>query len=71
MNKNDIDYLAFKKTKEKYNKDKNELYDILYNYMDSYLHCSKFETYLLADEVENVLGIREHEDIIKFINEKL
>jgi len=58
-------YLAIKKLYE--TEEYNELYDVLYNYMDAYLYGSKMEAYMLKDECENLIGIREHEDIINEI----
>ena len=59
------DMLALQVTKEK--KDFDELYDTLYNYMETYIQGNNFDVCLFRDEIENYLGIRDHEDIIKYI----
>jgi hypothetical protein len=59
------DMLALQVTKEKRHFD--ELYDTLYNYMKVYMEGNNFDICLFRDEIENYLGIRDHEDIIKYI----
>jgi hypothetical protein len=64
---NSRDVLAFELITKKYNNDYDELYDSLYNYMKSYIEGYTFDTSLFRDEIENLIGIRKHEEIIKYI----
>ena len=59
--------VAFKIIKEKKAKEYNELYDSLYYYILTYLEDDMTENYLFKDEIENYIGLREHEEIINYI----
>lgn len=51
----------------KYGMDEYELYDALYHYMKTYCNGHKMESYLFKDEVENLIGIRDHDEILEYI----
>lgn len=67
---NSRDVLAFELVTKKYDNEYDELYDSLYNYMKSYIEGYVFDTGLFRDEIENLIGIRKHEDIINYIIEE-
>lgn len=68
MNNNESkEVLAFKHIKNKYDNEYDELYDALYYYMLTYLSEEYMDNYLFKDEVENLIGIRKHEDIVDYI----
>jgi L-rhamnose mutarotase len=45
----------------------NELYEALYYYMLTYIDECLIDNYLFRDEVENLIGLRNHEDIVDYI----
>jgi hypothetical protein len=61
--------IAYKIAKDKYNNEPyDELWDEFFHYMDAYKHNRhSVEVIIFADCIENILGIREHKDIIKEI----
>lgn len=67
MNYNSKEVLAFKYIKERYNNNYDELVDALYQYMHSYMNGYDFDVCMFADEIENLAGFRNHEDIINYI----
>lgn len=69
---------AFNKLKSKLETEYNELYDAMYHYIRLYLKASNpprryssmntvFEMVLYKDEIENLIGINEHEKIVDYI----
>jgi hypothetical protein len=62
---------AFRKIALKYKNDYNELYDSLYQYMKTYYKDDFISNYDYKDEIENLLGIREHDDIVNYIIKKI
>lgn len=63
-----LDILAFSRAKNLYyGLEYNELYDVLYNYMLTYLNGPEIDNYLFLDEVENLTGMRNHDAIIDYI----
>ena len=62
---------AFRKIALKYKNDYNELYDILYKYMKTYYKDDFISNYEYKDEIENLLGIREHDVIVNYIIKKI
>lgn len=64
---NSRDVLAFELITKKYNNEYDELCDSLYNYMKSYIEGYIFDIGLFKDEIENLIGIRKHEEIIQYI----
>lgn len=62
---------AFRKITLKYENNYNEIYDALYHYMKTYCNDNLMESYMFKDEIEDLIGIREHDDIINYINKKL
>ena len=60
--------------KRELEKEYNELYDAMYHYIWSWLlneslHENKtsIDVVVYKDEIENLIGIREHEEIIKYV----
>lgn len=55
--------------KKELEKEYNELYDAVYNYLMAYMYneIHYIDITLYKDEVENLIGIREHEEIIKYV----
>lgn len=49
----------------------DELIDELYHYMKAYINDLKIDAYMHADCIENLIGIREHEDIIEYIKTQI
>ena len=45
----------------------DELTDSLYTYMTAYINGNSLETTMLLDEIENIIGLNTHEDVINFI----
>lgn len=45
----------------------DELTDSLYLYMTAYINGNNLETTMLLDEIENIIGLNTHEDVINFI----
>lgn len=45
----------------------DELTDSLYTYMTAYIKGNNLETTMLLDEIENIIGLSTHEDVINFI----
>lgn len=62
---------AFRKIALKYKNDYNELYDSLYQYMKTYYKDDFISNYEYKDEIENLLGIREHDVIVNYIIKKI
>lgn len=60
---------AYNIAKNKYNSDSyDELWDEFFHYMDAYKHNRhSVEVIMFADCIENLIGIREHKDIVKEI----
>ena len=68
MRNMNIDVLAFQRARNLYyGMEYNELYDVLFNYMLTYLNGPDIDNYLFKDEVENLIGIRNHDDIVDYI----
>lgn len=67
--KNVKNVAAYILAKHMYNSDKcDELWDELYHYMDAYLsNPHSVEVIIFADLVENLVGVRKHEDILEVI----
>ena len=59
--------IAFVLVYKKYNNDYNELVDSMFQYMNAHLNNILFDKELFRDEIENLIGIRKHKDIIKYI----
>lgn len=63
----DINRLCYIKMKYYYENNYDESIDILYHYFKSIIDGNQFDTYLFADEFENLIGIREHDDIVHYV----
>ena len=64
---NERDIQAFTKVKLEYTESYDELTESMFQYMNSYMNGSKMESLMFLDEIENILGINSHEEIINFI----
>ena len=65
------DVKAYHKIKKIYEVwDYSELYDVLFHYMNAYMEDDN-EMILFRDECENLIGIKQHEDIVKYILNEL
>lgn len=55
--------------KKELEKEYNELYDAVYNYLIVYMHdkTHTLDIILYKDEIENLIGIREHTNIINYV----
>jgi hypothetical protein len=47
----------------------NELVDILFHYMRAYVNGWGLDACIFQDECENLVGIREHDDMIELIKQ--
>ena len=64
---NERDMQAFTKVRLEYTESYDELTESMFQYMNSYINGSKMESLMFLDEIENILGINNHEEIINFI----
>ena len=64
---NEIDSEVYKIISEKYNKKHNELNELLWLYMRSVINGLDTHRIMYLDEIENMLGINKHEEILKVI----
>ena len=63
------DLLAFRRSNDIMMKNPNELNEVLYKYMEAYVNNDD-SLILYLDEIENLINIRNHEDIIELILNK-
>ena len=45
----------------------DELTDDLYHYFKASIHDRHLESFMYADLIENLIGIRDYEDIVKYV----
>ena len=64
---NEIESIAYNKILKEYTLEPDELNEVLLLYMRSYKEGSKTLTQLYLDEIENIIGLSNHKEIIKFI----
>lgn len=64
---NEIDSEVYTIILEKYNKRQNELNELLWLYMRSVINGLDTQRIMYLDEIENMLGINKHEEILKVI----
>lgn len=64
---NEIDSEVYTIISEKYNKNQNELNELLWLYMRSVINGFDTQRIMYLDEIENMLGINKHEEILKVI----
>jgi hypothetical protein len=64
---NEINSEAYTTILEKYNKNPNELNELLCLYMRSVINGFDTHMIMYLDEIENMLGINKHEEILKVI----
>lgn len=60
-------YEAFEIINDLFNQHYDEVVDALYYYTKSYIDGYFMDVCMFQDEIENLLGIREHDDIINYI----
>lgn len=65
----DVD--AFVKAGINYRDNVNELNEAIFMYMESCMLGNEIDKEIYLDEIENLIGVREHEKIIKIINEEV
>lgn len=63
------DLLAFRRSNDIMMKNPNELNEVLYKYMEAYVNNDD-SLILYLDEIENLINIRKHEEIIELILNK-
>lgn len=63
------DLLAFRRSNDIMMKNPNELNEVLYKYMEAYV-SNNDSLILYLDEIENLINIRNHEEIIELILNK-
>lgn len=63
------DLLAFRRSNDIMMKNPNELNEVLYKYMKAYV-INNDSLILYLDEIENLINIRNHEEIIELILNK-
>lgn len=63
------DLLAFRRSNDIMKKNPNELNETLYKYMEAYVNNDD-SIILYLDEIENLINIRNHEEIIELILNK-
>ena len=63
------DLLAFRRLNDIMMKNPNELNEVLYKYMEAYVNNDD-SLILYLDEIENLINIRNHEEIIELILNK-
>lgn len=64
---NEIESIAYNKILKEYTLEPDELNEVLLLYMRSYKEGSKTLTQLYLDEIENIIGLNNHKEIINFI----
>ena len=64
----DTEY-CYKITKASLGESYDELTDDLFRYFRAIMRGLKFDAYIYADCIENILGVREHADLVKYVIE--
>lgn len=64
---NEIESISYNKILKEYTLEPDELNEVLLLYMRSYKEGSKALTQLYLDEIENIIGLNNHKEIINFI----
>lgn len=68
INNSTRDIQAYMQVKLEYTENEyDELTDSLYSYMTAYMNGNNLETIMILDEIENIIGVSTHEDVINFI----
>ena len=63
------DLLAFRRSNDIMKENPNELNEVMYKYMEAYVNNDD-SLILYLDEIENLINIRNHEEIIELILNK-
>lgn len=61
------DEYCYRVTQTKLGEEYDELTDELYRYFKARINDQYFDAFVQADLIENLINIREHEDIIKYV----
>ena len=64
-----IDEYCYRVTKTKLGKEYDELTDELYQYFKALKEDRFLDAYIEADLIENLIGIRDYDDIVKYVLE--
>ena len=64
---NERDIQAFTKVKLEYTESYDELTESMFQYMNSYINGNKIESIMFLDEIENIIGINKHDEVVNFI----
>ena len=62
-----IDEYCYRVTKTKLGKEYDELTDELYQYFKALKEDRFLDAFIEADLIENLIGIREYDDIVKYV----
>ena len=58
---------AYLQAKEEYMMTYDELSESVFRYMELYIKGNRFEAQMIMDEIENIIGISDHNDLINYI----
>lgn len=61
------DKQAYQQIKEELTKEYDELTESIFLYMESYIKGNMLETQMFMDEIENIIGISDHNVLINYI----
>ena len=64
-----VDEYCYRTLKRELSKEYDELTDELYHYFKALMHDRYLEVFIQADLIENLIGIRDNEDIVKYVLE--
>lgn len=64
---NEINSIAYARITKKYNENPNEINEILWLYMKSVIMKYNIESQLYLDELENIIGINKHNEVLSII----
>ena len=62
-----VNEYCYKTLKRALSTEYDELTDELYHYFKALIHDRHFEAFIHADLIENLINIREYEDIVKYV----
>lgn len=64
---NEIESIAYDKVLKEFTLDPDELNEVLVLYMKAYREQSKTLAQIYLDEIENIIGLNNHKEIIQYI----
>lgn len=62
-----IEQQAYLQAKEEYMTTYDELSESMFRYMELYINGNMFEAQMLMDEIENIIGISNHNELLDYI----